>query len=595
MADLLSKDYQFDSAVARRTQTGQPLNDLLAPNAREIELSKGLIDSFAQGATLGWSDEIRAAIVGGLSAMSGEDFGDVYRSVLQAERDGLEQFSNQRPVASTAANFAGGALSTVMAPGALLANAPLRVGAGAGALAGAGTAEEGERLQGAATGAALSAGGTAAASMGMKGLRNLRSTRAGRIVQDAIAKTGRDIKTVAQQIREMGPDARLVDVIPDLGENVAQLPGARPVIEQFLNQRAGGQKSRILGSLSSLTRSQKQFYDSLDELDHVRRQTAAPLYSRAYDDGIQWNDKLTEVVGKLKRAAPAAWRSAARLADLDGEALPDKMPAALSLKQLDWFKRGLDDVRPSMAKRPELRRAVDRLKKEMLNEADAQNPAFKAARDAWSGPTAAMHAQENGRKILSRDFELTAKEVGAMSQGEKESFVIGAVRAVRDKIIATDDSRNATKVLNPLMRERLRPAFPDDQTFELFIDTLQNENTFSMVRNQVLAGSPTARRLISAEDAANPIVEAARGNLGAAGMEMARRLTKGVLEKTAGTRRLAEDVATEIADLMIDGGSQRDLQRLLSSKGVTSEAAIMASNRIINTLAVGTIAAAEAE
>lgn len=151
------------------------------PTAEASNQSKvsGAADSFTQGITFGFGDELTAFEAGVLGRTPeggwfdySKTFGERYDDALKAERGQQDQFREENPATAIAAELAGG-----LATGAGLASKgitiagraaakPLltRVAAGAGegaaygAAYGAGNAKEGERLQGAGTGVVLGAG-----------------------------------------------------------------------------------------------------------------------------------------------------------------------------------------------------------------------------------------------------------------------------------------------------------------------------------------------------------------------------------------------------------------------------------------------------
>lgn len=101
--------------------------------------------AIAQGATLGWSDEMEAAYK---NMMNGGGY-DEYLADIQA---GQEQYRKKNPKLSMGLELAGG-LPLMLVPGANMMTVPKL--AAAGAMYGAGSADPGERLEGAAIGAPL--------------------------------------------------------------------------------------------------------------------------------------------------------------------------------------------------------------------------------------------------------------------------------------------------------------------------------------------------------------------------------------------------------------------------------------------------------
>ncbi|MCA3245029.1 MAG: hypothetical protein ING29_00990, partial [Azospirillum sp.] len=183
-----------------------------------------------------------------------------------------------------------------------------------------------------------------------------------------------------------------------------------------------------------------------------------------------------------------------------------------NMRALDMVKSGLDDIlegyRDGVTGRLNLDRtgkAIDEFRRSYITTLDDLNPDYKAARAAWAGPTQSMDAMAKGRNVFRPDSEITAKMIAGMPPSEKEFFLMGVARAIKERVDATADGRNAVSAFfrNPAMRDKLRAAFPSEDAFNRFAGLMERET--SMFRGQAQygprAGSPTARNLADAEDA----------------------------------------------------------------------------------------------
>lgn len=150
----------------------------------------GLARQAAQGLTFGFADEAEA----GLRSLGGAD----YSEAVERIRGENQAFAEENPIASLAANVAGGVVPFVAGPGAALARAAVAaprmlgptgnvarsagLGAGTGAVAGAGAAEGdlGDRAGGAAAGAAFGAGAGAVAAPAAAGVGRVLDRVTGR-------------------------------------------------------------------------------------------------------------------------------------------------------------------------------------------------------------------------------------------------------------------------------------------------------------------------------------------------------------------------------------------------------------------------------
>lgn len=155
-----SPEYAQWAAQQAQAGRGRELPQVSDPGQTETQSS--ILDPFVQGTTFGFADEMRGAVQGGLAAMQGGDFGSTYDQVVDESRNALDQERRVNPVGSIAAEIAG-AIPTGMAAGGQLvrgattgsrALSGLAVGAGQGALYGAGAADQ-NKVEGAAIGGAL--------------------------------------------------------------------------------------------------------------------------------------------------------------------------------------------------------------------------------------------------------------------------------------------------------------------------------------------------------------------------------------------------------------------------------------------------------
>jgi len=148
------------------------LESQLEPERRGF--ASGLARSLEQGATLGFGDELNAAVRAGYGSLArGQPFGAGYDRALADERAANAEFAEQNPAIDFGAQFAGGMLPGLLAPGLAGVNYVRRattaaqaarragaVGAGYGAVAGFGAGQDGllDRAASGAVGAPLGFG-----------------------------------------------------------------------------------------------------------------------------------------------------------------------------------------------------------------------------------------------------------------------------------------------------------------------------------------------------------------------------------------------------------------------------------------------------
>lgn len=159
----------FDDLIpAPPAASGGIFDDLIPPKPKEtgLQYATGLAHSAAEGTTLGFADEL-AATAGSLFGIGPKLFGSKgYDEILADQRKEREDFEGRHPVASTAAQVAGGIIvpggiaRQGLKGGATLAKTAatgLGVGTGTGLVQGFGSGQGGleNRLENAANTAAI--------------------------------------------------------------------------------------------------------------------------------------------------------------------------------------------------------------------------------------------------------------------------------------------------------------------------------------------------------------------------------------------------------------------------------------------------------
>lgn len=537
------------------------------------------------------------------------DAGRAYDEALGRERASVAQFKEDNPVAGPAMEIGGGFLGAAprlaanatvdlvraAVPATTLgaAGQSARAGATGGALAGFGSAEGGleNRLEGTAMGAGLggAVGGAVplvANAVGRVGGRvldavGLRNPQTGgdrqllRAFERDAAGGGPSIDDViARTQANTGANAR-PEFLPDMaGENVKRLaamttqtPGAaRQAAQTAIEQRTAGQADRISDDVMRLLSPNADWHGTVDALQKARAQASRPLYEQAMTRNA-WSPRVDDFIndpiakqGLARGLQIQRLESVARGEPFNpqqlGVTLNDlgepKLVGRPNMRVLDMVKSGLDDIlegyRDGVTGRLNLDRtgkAIDEFRRSYVGVLDDLNPDYKAARQAWAGPSQAMDALTKGRNVFRPDDEITAKMVRDMSPADKEMFLAGVSRAIRDRVENSADGRNAVATFfnRPAFRDKLRAAFPSEDAFNRFAGLMQRET--NMFRGQAQygprAGSPTARNQADAGDATidppgGVLSALMTGNLGAAaraGIEGTMRRAQGMNSATA--------------------------------------------------------------
>lgn len=531
-------------------------SDTLRENPSDpLTKATGLVGQYVDAAMLNTADE---ALAGIRSLHPDLTFKKELERLEQARRD----YQSDNPTAATAGTVAGVVANPLNVVGGEFISAgatvPARIGRATflggttGGVTGAAGTEGGieERAAGGAIGTGI---GSIVGLLGQPGAELLglgakKTAEGGRAILNTLrnqaqANSNPDLQAdrllarafLQDQLQLGHGPAPLPNVQPGQGlinmggENVQKLgrlstvaPGApRQKAATFFEEQAAGAPDRAADSLKGL--SSKGYYGTLEALDKGREAAAAPLYKAAREAGSAgvWNEHLAELT--KRPSLSKAWANAQKIAADRGEPLPQifemdeagnivgikKVP---DLKTWDYIKRGLDDVISGHQNQTtgkietDAGRGVVALKREMLEELDAMIPEYKAARDAYAGPSHSIEMVDKGREFWRHkgDPADAIREFKNMSAADKEYVRIGIVRdAIRDAGNTTDSGSVYLKLVGtPNKRALLQTAFPDEASFKKFIDQMQAEKKMLAANRSTIGGSPTSRIDAEKSDAA---------------------------------------------------------------------------------------------
>lgn len=538
------------------------------------------VRSVASGATFGFADELAAL---GESATGGGTF----------DEELAKQRARDRAIGGKtriAGELTGGIISTLaflpvkfLEAGGFLANTAkgALLGGTSGAVSGAGFAEGdlGSRLQGAQSGAILGAplgavgailpqavGGVARQFSG----RSRFTGRAAGRIRGALARDRIGTQKLSARLGRRSPETALVDVgeenLADLAQGIILRPGrAKNLSRRVLFNRQIKQPGRIEVLVKDLI-SGKSFRDTLDDAVTSRAAKAAELYRIAEGEpanGLIVNKEISNLL-KNNKFIRNTVKSVKGTSDTLG-GLPDNHILVLDRA----FKRISEQARTATQKgiSPDKSGAasfeLNEMKNALLNAISKGAPTYKDAVDTFAEQSSLIRALDLGRKFLREDSEVTEKALAKMTTGEKENFLIGAAKALIDRVERAPDGADAAKKIfgNANLRSQLRAVFPSASSFRRFQAAILNEAKMSETQRTLMLGSPTARRA------------AAMSNLGTAPEIGADILTGAAFEgpKGAGLAALRKPVSqlgqpsertrNEMARMLFSQGS--DAQNVL--------------------------------
>jgi hypothetical protein len=488
----------------------------------------------AQGATFNFADEMAGLV------------NPQYRDVV---RGATQQFAAERPMTAAGLELAGG-LATAPFTG------PLSLGRGAttmgrvartagdiaaqGALSGAGAADEGDRLSGAAMGAGtgLAIGGganvlgravrgaaiTPIASR-MPGVMGIapetlggynvrpdypRERLAELLERDAQARImtgvepGQEAVMTAARLRKLGKEAPIAaaggNTLAEI-DMLANLPGtAGRQLTMQQRRVAAGRGGAITETAERATGVTRSAEDELTNLAKRQADAAGPLYSKLRDVTFPVDEELQSILGRARLDLGAAQRTATRRGEPTAQLRSLKQGDQLPFAAADQLKRSLWDKAQAARRKGANNEAadLDRLRLDLVKKLDSLSPDYAKARETYAGFAELETAVELGRGALSESSEALSKLTKDLTPSELEAFRVGAVDALRG---VAGSQAGQTRLLNmykePELQGKLRAIFGNDfRQFQRMI--LSQEELKKLER--VGGGSQTFKRLAQAQD-----------------------------------------------------------------------------------------------
>lgn len=512
-----------------------------------------------QGITLGASDEIASAVAGLGGAIRGKGFMQAYRDAMEAQRQNAEVFRQNNPYIGRGVEVVSGVGSGLAASGVRAAGQvpgmmqTMARGAGLGGFSGAASADGGpqERAIGGAVGAGIGAAappliGAIAqpVASGWRAAKNLMgfgdpAAQAERKIVQTLARSGMTTHNARTAMDDFPADkpGALLDVMGrpgvNLGAATANRPGsAMETADRFVEMRRAGATDRIEADVTRhiAPGGGGNYAATVQGLIDTRSRNAAPLYEEAFSKPAGMTDRLREFIDdpiarsglarglELQRLENLARSPGARVPIKDAaiEFAEDGTPKIVSvpnMRTLDAVKRGLDDILEGYRDKTTGRlvldqrgRAIDAVRRAYVEQLDEGNPAYRAARQAWAGPSQAWDEMELGRKIVTADRDSVAKILSNIPPEKREFYRMGVARVLTDR---TSDPTSAGSFVRRMVEDKnfatkLGGLFDRPEDYQKFVKLMQSELTMRETNRAVSprAGSQTARVLAEHGEAA---------------------------------------------------------------------------------------------
>jgi hypothetical protein len=568
-------------------QIDSVLVELSTPKPTTEQVVGGNVQKFGQGLTLGFGDELQAGLAAGAGGLAQrgaaalgmdiqpEAYGDIYNRNLDQSRTAIAAAEQETPKTAMGLEIAGALAGGIAGASTKLgSNIAARVGSGnlgarvlkgaatgaaSGGIYGAGTSEEGQRLEGAGEGAIL--GGVAGGAIPVAGaaLRKTVAPTIRKITDKVVAKEA--IKAGEVQKESLSPALqkvydRLRADFPDdadfkkalysyagqkdkallqaggartsnLAEGASLYPSGEAKAVEFFDEATSAAGEKMKTSLSKTISPSTNFSDDMDTLLEVGREKAAPIYEGAFkaNPSVQspiiskilqtpeGKTALSEAVknmqnemARVAKPDPELTAMARELAEIGMGEIPEGGVArGFKLKTLDYVKRSMDDTIRSAYRTgksdAEIARFVS-LKNALVDQLDNADTSglYPKARATSGDYLSAKTAMEDGLKFLSDDVENIPRRLSNMDAAQKEAYKAGVVKTVRNAIDKTNDGANVSRIFNkPATQKKLEALLSPAEYTKLLNDAKATDDLFKL-RNKITGNSRTAARQIAAEE-----------------------------------------------------------------------------------------------
>ena len=543
---------QFSSKKLSDDKDVAELGPLDRPNVYLETLLQGLTFNTSdevQAAMKATSDLISAR----LSGEKETPFSSFYSRNLRAFQQSERKFRQEHPVMAFSGELVGGLLSGLgvvkqaTKGGTSLVGKVVRgtvSGAATGAVSGAASTEEGlgNRLTGGVVGATvgaplggaiplIGAGGKVAVDRG-RGLANkarlaINQTRKapknipkfskaeikGRVaILEALDNDNLTIDKAIDSIRSKGDDA----VLADLGENTRRLgrefiskpSRQRTLLVEELTDRRLSRGDRIISQVNKALGTGDDVFGVFDEITKRLSDEAGENYTKAFTAKASITQKNLFLEQLNTHSGIRAIKHAQKIASNKRLDLPFSVKGGkivfdetkdLTVQHLHLLKLGFSQEvsshrHPITNKMDTLGQSVVQVKNEFVKLIDDVSHEYKEARMKFSDDISNLEAFQAGRKIFSEDFEITLKAIKEMPESEKDFFLIGVSRAMRDKVLSSPDDADVFRRIftNKSTKNMLEAVFPDKKSFSQFAKMIKDESDFFKTERIALR-SPTAR------------------------------------------------------------------------------------------------------
>lgn len=532
----------------------------------------------AQGVTLGFADELEAAL------RSGRVSGAEYENIRNRLRQQQASFRQDYPILGGVTEFTGGMalpfgsmklLERASVPikeaitGTTLGGQAARgglTGAATGAVSGVGTAEQDVGTAGTTSGV-IGGGLGATLPLALRGagsmIKNIlvasgvgdQPTAASKLIADALKKdnlTPDEAQAVLQEMERLNvPRPVLADIsksLQDLAYSAYVVPSSqKDATLRFLESRMIDQPNDIVKGLVQRAGLGKNAngYEYLQFLAENQEAAASAKYPKAYSLALDARDFRKYVDRPVFQDA---YKEAQKRAGVYGDTLPDleqiRNAQFVPTRILHQIKIGLDrivDAETDIAgKTSGYGTDVKNVRREFNNLIKEKNPDYKKANAEFADNERIKSSFELGQGYQKLDYKEALDNLKKMNDSEKEAFRLGMMADVNKRLENFKGGDFARQIFkSDKQKSLMRYAFTDDKQYKDFVQYVDALERQTKTSKGIIGGSQTGERLATSEGVGRTAGLAqsyASGGVGGVAMELLRQgaaRTKGISGETS--------------------------------------------------------------
>ncbi len=498
-----------------------------------------------QGPTFGFGDEIIGGVVGGAKTLfNAKPYQQNYEETRDFVRGAVAQQQKEQPIRTGVSQFiaslpVGGPLAKLLPAGSGMAGQMAAAG-GVGAVSGAANAlgdSEAKDAIGLAQDAGKGAGlGLAMGGLGVPLVRGVSAGGAAlgsalgdssaalqyarQKVAEAFARDQRTPQQAATRLDRLGAEATVADTggqnTRQLLDTLATLPGrTKNEVETVIRNRQAGRADRMIDAAESASGTGGlRMSTEMNDWMAQREAAAGPLYERVTQMVVRPNASLMATIDAADQLGATQLGQKMAVARQQPWTLDTTGNQPYSMRDLDNLKKGLDqlvskETKPDGRLTP-LGASYDDLRRDLIKKLDQSTMGqYKAARDAFAGPSAIMDAATAGRNALTKDDATIKAMQSGMSRSEKDAFALGAFESLRAKLGARAGQTQMMELWREQgMQEKLKAIFGTERAYREFAASVSKERQLKQLET-VGRGSQTAARMYGAGDLDMPAIQAA--------------------------------------------------------------------------------------